>query len=279
MTLSRERKRPLYEIEGLISFYPHFRTAPPAGAEVPAAMTCPAGCAAPTSASSGCARTPASSSARSPVSGAVTWRPPPPPTRTSVRRSDVQRPERPVRAGGRDYRVLREALAGDRDLGELIEELKESGLRGMGGAGFPTGTKWELVAQAGGHAPSTRSATPTSPSPAPSRTARSSPSSRTSCSRGSCSGCSPAARTRAGSSSATSTAPRRRCCARSSSGCARLGLLGRRPAVSRGDLRLARRLHPRRGDGADRVHGGPPRRAAQQAAVPRRSPACGASRP
>ena len=27
--LSRERRRPLYEIEGLISFYPHFRTDPP----------------------------------------------------------------------------------------------------------------------------------------------------------------------------------------------------------------------------------------------------------
>ena len=28
--LSREQHRPLYEIEGLISFYPHFRTEPPA---------------------------------------------------------------------------------------------------------------------------------------------------------------------------------------------------------------------------------------------------------
>ncbi|HYM58766.1 MAG TPA: NAD(P)H-dependent oxidoreductase subunit E, partial [Solirubrobacteraceae bacterium] len=27
--LSRELRRPLYEIEGLISFYPHFRTEPP----------------------------------------------------------------------------------------------------------------------------------------------------------------------------------------------------------------------------------------------------------
>src|SRR5207237_1365208 len=27
----------------------------------------------------------------------------------------------------------------------VIAALKESGLRGMGGAGFPTGTKWELV--------------------------------------------------------------------------------------------------------------------------------------
>src|ERR671939_1607847 len=29
VTLSREVRRPLYEIEGLISFYPHFRTDPP----------------------------------------------------------------------------------------------------------------------------------------------------------------------------------------------------------------------------------------------------------
>ena len=34
VTLSRERRRPLYEIEGLISFYPHFLTAPPEATEV-----------------------------------------------------------------------------------------------------------------------------------------------------------------------------------------------------------------------------------------------------
>ena len=27
--LAREQKRPLYEIQGLVSFYPHFRTEPP----------------------------------------------------------------------------------------------------------------------------------------------------------------------------------------------------------------------------------------------------------
>ena len=72
--------------------------------------------------------------------------------------------------------------------------------------------------------------------------------------------------TRAGSSSATSTSPRSTCCARSSR--ARGGRRARRRDDRR--LHLARRLHPRRGDRADRVHGGPPRRAAQQAAVPRR---------
>ena len=34
MALSREVRRPLYEIEGLVSFYPHFRTDPPNQAEL-----------------------------------------------------------------------------------------------------------------------------------------------------------------------------------------------------------------------------------------------------
>ena len=34
VALSREVHRPLYEIEGLISFYPHFRTDPPVKAEL-----------------------------------------------------------------------------------------------------------------------------------------------------------------------------------------------------------------------------------------------------
>ena len=70
---------------------------------------------------------------------------------------------------------------------QIVAALKDSGLRGMGGAGFPTGKKWELVAEQEADARSTRSATPTSPSPARSRTARSWPSSRTWCSRACCS--------------------------------------------------------------------------------------------
>jgi NADH:ubiquinone oxidoreductase subunit F (NADH-binding)/NADH:ubiquinone oxidoreductase subunit E len=43
------------------------------------------------------------------------------------------------------YGVLRESLAAGRST-ELCERLEGSGLRGMGGAGFPTGRKWALVA-------------------------------------------------------------------------------------------------------------------------------------
>ena len=37
-----------------------------------------------------------------------------------------------------------------RDFKAVLDMLKASGLRGMGGAGFPTGTKWEIVRNAAG---------------------------------------------------------------------------------------------------------------------------------
>ncbi|HUF23828.1 MAG TPA: NAD(P)H-dependent oxidoreductase subunit E [Vicinamibacterales bacterium] len=45
---------------------------------------------------------------------------------------------------GEQYGVLRQ-YAQSRDWTGLIATLKESGLRGLGGAGFPTGMKWEIV--------------------------------------------------------------------------------------------------------------------------------------
>ena len=74
---------------------------------------------------------------------------------------------------------LRALLAGELSATSVIATLKDSGLRGMGGAGFPTGRKWGLVAAPSRAASSTRSATPTSPSRARSRTGRSWPTSRT----------------------------------------------------------------------------------------------------
>jgi formate dehydrogenase beta subunit len=49
------------------------------------------------------------------------------------------------RGGG--YRLLGACLAGERGPEELIGILEHSGLRGLGGAGFPAGRKWRLVRQ------------------------------------------------------------------------------------------------------------------------------------
>ena len=48
-------------------------------------------------------------------------------------------------ASAERYATLRGLLAGALDADDIVATLKESGLRGMGGAGFPTGQKWELV--------------------------------------------------------------------------------------------------------------------------------------
>src|SRR5919198_4368936 len=46
-------------------------------------------------------------------------------------------------AGG--YRLLDDAFSGTRTRDELIKIVSDAGLRGLGGAGFPTGRKWSLV--------------------------------------------------------------------------------------------------------------------------------------
>ena len=43
------------------------------------------------------------------------------------------------------YAILRECLAGQRDYRKLTQAMEDSGLRGLGGAGFPAGRKWKLV--------------------------------------------------------------------------------------------------------------------------------------
>ena len=69
----------------------------------------------------------------------------------AVRRNDIAAPlpadtidlAAYERNGG--YRVLRECVAGDRDVEEVLTALEDSGLRGLGGAGFPAGRKWRIV--------------------------------------------------------------------------------------------------------------------------------------
>ncbi|MDH3791994.1 MAG: SLBB domain-containing protein, partial [Rhodospirillales bacterium] len=43
------------------------------------------------------------------------------------------------------YTVLKDCLEGRRTVADVIEVLSDTGLRGLGGAGFPTGRKWSLV--------------------------------------------------------------------------------------------------------------------------------------
>jgi formate dehydrogenase len=45
----------------------------------------------------------------------------------------------------RGYELLRACTAGERNFESVVEALDESGLRGLGGAGFPTGRKWRIV--------------------------------------------------------------------------------------------------------------------------------------
>jgi formate dehydrogenase beta subunit len=48
-----------------------------------------------------------------------------------------------TRAGG--YSLLRDCMEHRRDLESVLKIMEDSGLRGLGGAGFPTGRKWRIV--------------------------------------------------------------------------------------------------------------------------------------
>ena len=43
------------------------------------------------------------------------------------------------------YGLLEQCLGGDRDVEAVIKVMEDSGLRGLGGAGFPAGRKWRIV--------------------------------------------------------------------------------------------------------------------------------------
>jgi formate dehydrogenase len=43
------------------------------------------------------------------------------------------------------YRIAVECLAGKRDAEDIIKTMEDSSLRGLGGAGFPTGRKWRIL--------------------------------------------------------------------------------------------------------------------------------------
>ena len=68
----------------------------------------------------------------------------------AVNKKEV-RPEIPEYVGFSQYRdtggyqLFQECNSGKRTAKSVIDELKKSGLRGLGGAGFPAGSKWEIV--------------------------------------------------------------------------------------------------------------------------------------
>ena len=43
------------------------------------------------------------------------------------------------------YRLLKQCIAGEHDVESVIATMENSGLRGLGGAGFPAGRKWRIV--------------------------------------------------------------------------------------------------------------------------------------
>jgi formate dehydrogenase/NADH-quinone oxidoreductase subunit F len=168
VALSREVRRPLYEIEGLISFYPHFRTTERTAVQIAVChdLTCWLHGSderiAEAKARYGddvdvelvevsclgrCDIAPAAAVDERPlpfdqVDAARQGEPP----HVEAKQGEGPRPNDPYAPGEERYRLLRRALAGDLGADEIVATLKASELRGMGGAGFPTGQKWEIVA-------------------------------------------------------------------------------------------------------------------------------------
>jgi NADH:ubiquinone oxidoreductase subunit F (NADH-binding)/NADH:ubiquinone oxidoreductase subunit E len=184
VTLAREVRRPLYEIEGLISFYPHFRTEPPKQVELRVChdLSCwlrgaderiaalrerygpdtevelvEGSCIGRCDIAPACAvnQIPvpmedaqtavaqAAEAAPSPGHGGPANGSHPSPAPAA---SGVTWPNDPYATAQDRYAVLRSVLAGQLDTADIITALKDAGLRGMGGAGFPAGRKWDLVA-------------------------------------------------------------------------------------------------------------------------------------
>jgi formate dehydrogenase beta subunit len=180
VALSHDVHRPLYEIEGLISFYPHFRTDPPRKTEIRVChdLSCwLRGADAGIDAIRARYGTDAdveivegSCLGRCDIAPACTVNERPFPLealpvdelslsaneenfseRTGVTRwpfggTPARWPNDPYATVGDRYAVLRDVLAGRLDAAQIITALNDSGLRGMGGAGFPAGRKWDLVA-------------------------------------------------------------------------------------------------------------------------------------
>ena len=160
--LARAANVPLHRLQQLVSFYPHFRTTPPPRVELAVCrdvschlagipklkelhggdvevheVSCIGRC---DRARPGCSTAPRSTSATWTRSGSG-WRGSPG-VRAAAAAALGPRPV-PDAAGPlrRDPQAREDPASAER----MVAELKASGLRGMGGAGFPAGTKAELV--------------------------------------------------------------------------------------------------------------------------------------
>jgi NADH:ubiquinone oxidoreductase subunit F (NADH-binding)/NADH:ubiquinone oxidoreductase subunit E len=177
--LSQRTATPLHRIQAVASFYPHFRLQPGprldvkvcadlschlAGARrlLQVARQCMQGssdCAiGPTSCVGRCDQAPAIA-----VNGTiytniaeqqlVDWltagAPALPPASPPPAPPSAQYALDPYEQEAERFSVFRQVLASG-DPATVIQTLKDSGLRGMGGAGFPTGVKWEIVRKAAG---------------------------------------------------------------------------------------------------------------------------------
>jgi NADH:ubiquinone oxidoreductase subunit F (NADH-binding)/NADH:ubiquinone oxidoreductase subunit E len=180
--LAERLKVPFFEVYGVASFYPHFRFAPPTGTEIrictdlschlagaPAMQAAlRAGCAraglagtvsiAETACLGRCDAPVAytlnehiyrSGSTESMVTLVQSLRAGQLPQLQPLPPSPDNLQIYPYR-GTQPFTALRQAIA-RRHFTDIIATLKASGLRGMGGAGFPTGAKWEIVHDAPDH--------------------------------------------------------------------------------------------------------------------------------
>jgi NADH:ubiquinone oxidoreductase subunit F (NADH-binding)/NADH:ubiquinone oxidoreductase subunit E len=179
--LSERTQTPLYHLHGVASFFPHFRLSPPPAVEVLICddMSChrrgaaallaaveehvaqggPAGTVVrPVSCLGRCDRAPACAvndtilsrvTLDSLAAHLLTAA-----TGGTLPTDHVKPDGRPLRVDpyadvGQRYGAARK-LAADGDANGVIAALKASNLRGMGGAGFPAGLKWEIVRNAAG---------------------------------------------------------------------------------------------------------------------------------
>jgi NADH:ubiquinone oxidoreductase subunit F (NADH-binding)/NADH:ubiquinone oxidoreductase subunit E len=173
--LARDVHRPLYEIQGLISFYPHFRTDPPPrvalhachdlscwlqGADERIAalrerygdqadvefteVSCIGRCDAAPAVAVGEVPSAADDADALVTAARTRHRAEPVPVAYA---GGGPWPNDPYTAAGPDrYATVRKFLIGDLTADQVMSTLQDAGLRGMGGAGFPAGRKWGLVA-------------------------------------------------------------------------------------------------------------------------------------